>query len=170
MKFGLMNFFGQPECYFNVSYRVNKALSDIVQKNIFNKPPFKGVKKEWVFSVNITSNKEVEKLTILNKPRYDKVNKFECYTLVFPSTLIVKNEFPLNDYIDLFFEGLEILLKSFEIKEDSFVSCVTEAKKLILNAKKYELKEGEGFSKPIDESETMELIEELKRINKTRLK
>jgi hypothetical protein len=162
MKIGIYYFHTDPNCYFQVKDLVNNRLNDICQNEIFNHEPMMSYKSDWIFSINVTVLSQQRKLLASSQPTIDKKNKFECHTILLPPEFITDTkDYPLNKYIEFFFEGLFSLLSTYGIEISKVKKCKRLAQKEILNNGIYKLTKEERFTEKMSEEKSIELEQEL---------
>ncbi len=141
MTFGITSFTFDPNNRVNLSWQLPGALGDFIQKTIFLKnETLSATLPEWTLMYYISSDKTFETLKVREEVKRSRKYKYIDHYVYFPriNGLGDTAPYPIEDFLEYFFEGLAIILRDFyNVEINNLTELKEKAKKRFIGKKKY---------------------------------
>lgn len=122
------SFYHQVGVFFEISYKVDLYIKEIIESQLFTEYGLSNFNSDWTLNLNTTTTKETTKLEV-NGPIISRKHKTESYGLWLPFYKIINSQNPIEEYIYYYFEALKII---FALKFNIPEVRIDELKKIAL--------------------------------------
>lgn len=117
MRLVLGSIFPEPGYRFSVSHKVLNFTREQLIKDIMEAYGLVDQRPEWFLSIDDSTDSKTTQLEVKG-PDLDKRNKFFNYTIWLPYQAIEKSSDVHAQFLKYFFDGLVILFKTYDVKEE----------------------------------------------------
>jgi hypothetical protein len=121
---------------FEISHKVSNYIREEIKKKIFSKYGLNVKDKEMYLNLEVATSSKTKELEVRG-PEIKKRAKMINYGLWLPFDDIHQSIYPLETYIDYFFEALKIVFNNYNVPKEEFEEIKEDCKKEILNNQEY---------------------------------
>jgi len=121
---------------FEFSYKVDLFIREQIIAKIFPKYRLNDIEEGWYLNLVIATDSKTKELEVRG-PDKRKRQKMIDYGLWLPFDRIMKSQYPLETFIDYYFDALEIVFADYGVEKKDLLDLKVMSKKEILNNSEY---------------------------------
>ncbi|SNB26256.1 hypothetical protein NO004_380008 [Flavobacterium psychrophilum] len=121
---------------FEFSHKVDNYIREQIKEFVFPKYGLNKKDEDWYLRLIIATDSKTQK-TEVRGPDVKKRTKRVEFGLWLPHDVINKSTYPLETYIDCFFEALEIVFSNYNVPKEEIETIKENCKKEILHNPEY---------------------------------